>query len=73
MTFVNLCSMIVVCSPLIWLEMLPQSTSDNANFADNWHKWHKKRSAIAEIAREASLWDAIYAIPVIFRNLAPFF
>jgi hypothetical protein len=32
------------------------------------YKWHKKIVAIAEIACEASLWDAICAIPLIFGN-----
>jgi hypothetical protein len=54
----------VICSLLTFSEMSPKPTSDNANFADNWHKWHKKKCAIAEIA-------AIYAIPVIFRNVRP--
>jgi hypothetical protein len=43
--------------------MALKSTSGNAIFADNWHKWHKNDVAIAEIA-------ANFAILVIFRNLS---
>jgi hypothetical protein len=42
-----------------------KSTSDHANFADNWHKWHKWHKNNLEIAEIA----ANFAIPVIFRYL----
>jgi hypothetical protein len=48
----------------------PCQVVGNGNFADNWHKWHKNDVAIAEIACGASLWDANFAILVIFRNLS---